>query len=68
MFNTVEMKKNIGLKLIKPDSEWREKIVIDPRIRPKLFWRRPEPVEEIPDYREPMTGGEAVESGGIGAD
>lgn len=42
-------------KLIKPDSEWRENIVIDPRIRPKLFWRRPESVEEIPDYREPMT-------------
>jgi len=42
-------------KTIKPDSEWREKIVIDPRIRPKLLWRRPEPVEEIPDYREPMT-------------
>ena len=42
-------------KTVKPDSEWREDIVIDSRIRPKLFWRRPEPVEEIPDYREPMT-------------
>ena len=29
--------------------------MIDSRIRPKLFWRQPEHVEEIPDYREAMT-------------
>ena len=40
-------------KTVKPDAEWRDEMVIDQRIRPKLFWRRPSEVQEIPDYREP---------------
>ena len=39
-------------KTIAPDAEWREPVILDPRIRPKLLWRQPSPVEEIPDYRQ----------------
>jgi hypothetical protein len=39
-------------KTVAKDAEWREEMVIDTRIRPKLLWRRPEQVDEIPDYRE----------------
>lgn len=39
-------------KTIAADAEWREPIVLDPRIRPKLLWRQPSPVEGIPDYRQ----------------
>ena len=39
-------------KIIKRDAEWREEIAVDSRIQPKLFWRQPSEVEEIPDYRE----------------
>jgi len=39
-------------KTIAADAEWREPMVLDPRIRPKLLWRQPSPVEEIPDYRQ----------------
>jgi hypothetical protein len=39
-------------KTVAKDSEWREPIVIDSRIQPMLRWREPQPVEEIPDYRE----------------
>lgn len=41
-------------KSVKPDAEWRDGMLVDPRIRPKLFWRRPSEVQEIPDYREPL--------------
>lgn len=39
-------------KTVTKDSEWREEIVVDPRIRPKLLWREQQDVGEIPDYRE----------------
>jgi mitochondrial import inner membrane translocase subunit TIM54 len=39
-------------KTIKPEAEWREKMVIDSRIRQKLFWRQPEEVQEVYDDRE----------------
>jgi mitochondrial import inner membrane translocase subunit TIM54 len=41
-------------KIIKPDAEWREEITLDSRIQPKLFWRQPSEVQEIPDYRESL--------------
>jgi hypothetical protein len=40
-------------KTIKPDAEWREDLVLDPRIRRQMFWRQPSEVQEVPDYREP---------------
>jgi len=39
-------------KTVASDAEWREPVLLDPRIRPKLLWRQPSPVEEIPDYRQ----------------
>jgi hypothetical protein len=39
-------------KTIKPDAEWREPMVIDSRIRPKLLWRQPTAVLEVQDYRQ----------------
>ena len=39
-------------KTVPRDAEWREQIIIDPRIRPKLLWRVPSDVSEVPDYRE----------------
>ena len=41
-------------KTVAEDAEWREKVNVDPRIRPKLLWRTPSDVVEIPDYREPL--------------
>jgi hypothetical protein len=38
-------------KTIKPDAEWREPMMIDSRIRPKLLWRQPTEVLEVLDYR-----------------
>src|SRR5271169_4101169 len=32
-------------KTVAKDSEWREQIVLDSRIRPKLFWREPQYAE-----------------------
>jgi hypothetical protein len=43
-------------KTVPKDSEWREGMVLDSRIRPKLFWREPQHVEEIPDYRDASAG------------
>jgi hypothetical protein len=39
-------------KTIAADAEWRDPVVLDSRIRPKLLWRQPSPVDEIPDYRQ----------------
>jgi hypothetical protein len=40
-------------KTVARDAEWREEIRVDSRIRPKLLWRVPVDVVEVPDYREP---------------
>jgi hypothetical protein len=39
-------------KTIKPDAEWREEMVVDSRIRPKLLWRQPTEALEVRDYRQ----------------
>ena len=39
-------------KTIKPDAEWREDLVLDPRIRQHMFWRQPSEVEAVPGYLE----------------
>jgi hypothetical protein len=43
-------------KTVSPVAEWREDVVVDTRIRPKLFWRQPSEVHEVYDYREPLAG------------
>lgn len=43
-------------KTIKPDAEWREDLILDPRIRRYMLWRIPSEVQEVPDYRESSAG------------
>jgi hypothetical protein len=47
-------------KTVKSDAEWREAVHVDSRIRPKLLWRKPSDVAEIPDYREPSAPEDSV--------
>ena len=42
-------------KTVAADAEWRELMVIDTRIRPKLLWRQPEEAHEVYDDRESLT-------------
>jgi len=39
-------------KVVAKDSEWRDPVVVDPRIQSRLLWRITQPIEEVPDYRE----------------
>jgi Inner membrane protein import complex subunit Tim54 len=39
-------------KTVRKESEWREPLVVDPRVQGKLRWRVPGESQEVVDYRE----------------
>lgn len=48
-------------KAIKPEAEWRENLILDPRVRRHMLWRIPSEVQEVPDYRESSAGEGSVD-------
>lgn len=59
-FNHGQLEERFWPKTVAADAEWREPIILDQRIRPKLLWHSPSPVEEIPDYRQPSSPDEPL--------
>jgi Inner membrane protein import complex subunit Tim54 len=39
-------------KTVAREAEWREDLVVDPRIRPRFRWRTYQPVVPVPEWRE----------------